>query len=83
MLGALAGCAGALAGLAMHVIRYAQDKGAAEARLTAVEKALANSRGADGAIAALQATVSALKDSVDGLQDALSEIRRHLFRIQP
>jgi hypothetical protein len=81
-LAALASTAAVGAGLLIHVVRYAYGQGRFEQRLRALENGQSEIGQAQRLTAALTATVSGLKDSVDGLHEAVSEIRRHLFHVR-
>ena len=66
--------------LLAHVLRYAYGQGRTHARLSALEHSHVDVGQARELMAALTATVGGLKDSVDGLHDAVREIRGHLFQ---
>jgi hypothetical protein len=70
------------AALLVHVMRYAYGQGRTDERLKALERGHEDLGEARQLMAALTATVTALKESVDGLQAAVGEIRRHLFQTQ-
>ena len=65
--------------LGAHLLRYAYGQGQVDERLKALERGHGDIGEAQRLMAALNATVNGLKDSVDGLQEAVSEIRRQLF----
>lgn len=70
------------AALLVHVLRYAYGQGQTDERLKVLERGHDDIDQARQLMAALTATVTALKESVDGLQAAVGEIRRHLFQVQ-
>ena len=81
-LAAIGSAAAVALALVTHVLRYAYAQGQIIQRLKALEGGQTEIGHAQQLMAALTATVSGLKDSVDGLHEAVSEIRRQLFHIR-
>ncbi len=79
-MAALAAAAGVGMMLAVHVVTYAYQRGRTDHRLDALERGQDQTGATDRLLSALTATVDALKDSVDRLDQAVVEINRQIFR---
>lgn len=79
-MAALAAVGGLGLGLVVHLVKYAYDQGRSEQRIASLERNQSDIGQSQNLLGALTATVTGLKESVDGLQDAVNEIRRQVFR---
>lgn len=80
LLGGLGAAGGVLMALIAHIVTYAYHRGQTDTRLETLERSNAAHAATDKLISALMATVEALKDSVDRLDNAVVEINRRIFK---
>jgi uncharacterized coiled-coil protein SlyX len=78
-ISALAGAAGVLALLVAHVVTYAYQRGRTDHRLDALERTQSENGQTQTVLAALAATVAALKETVDRFERGLERIYDRVF----